>query len=148
LSLTTDIIVGFPGETRADFEQTLDLIREIKFDSAYTFIYSKRIGTKAAEFKDIISEEEKSLRFRELLDVLGEIGDTAYMRYIGKTMRVLCEGKGRTGRQALPGKRSFTGKSREGVIVDFDGVNISIGEFVDVKIDGALKWAILGQAVN
>ncbi|MCL2633138.1 MAG: tRNA (N6-isopentenyl adenosine(37)-C2)-methylthiotransferase MiaB [Oscillospiraceae bacterium] len=141
ISITTDIIVGFPGETRTDFEETLSLIKKIRFDSAYTFIYSKREGTKAAELPDTVTSEEKSAWFREMLDVLAEIGDTAYERYVGKTLRVLCEGEGRTG------QGQFTGKSREGVIVDFNSDNTDIiGKFVNVKIDKALKWAVLGRS--
>jgi tRNA-2-methylthio-N6-dimethylallyladenosine synthase len=73
ISVTTDIIVGFPGETREDFEQTLELIRKLRFDSAFTFIYSKREGTKAADFPDPISKEEKSAWFTEMLEVLDEV---------------------------------------------------------------------------
>ncbi|MDR0222382.1 MAG: tRNA (N6-isopentenyl adenosine(37)-C2)-methylthiotransferase MiaB [Oscillospiraceae bacterium] len=140
LSVTTDIIVGFPGETRADFEETLSLIRKIGFDSAYTFIYSKREGTKAVRLPDPVTAAEKSARFRELLGVLEETGGKAYGRYIGKTLRVLCEGEGRTG------KRGYTGKSGEGVIVDFDSPADVTGEFVNVRIEEALKWALLGKA--
>ncbi|MDR0197937.1 MAG: tRNA (N6-isopentenyl adenosine(37)-C2)-methylthiotransferase MiaB [Oscillospiraceae bacterium] len=139
LSVTTDIIVGFPGETREDFEQTLAFIRKIGFDSAYTFIYSKREGTKAAELPDRITAEEKSVRFNELLRVLEDTCGRAYGRFVGSTLRVLCEGKGRTG------KRAYTGKSAQGVIVDFDSDRNATGEFVNVKIDAALKWAVLGS---
>jgi tRNA-2-methylthio-N6-dimethylallyladenosine synthase len=142
ISITTDIIVGFPGETRADFEATLSLIREAEFDSAYTFIYSKREGTAAAELPDEVTSEEKSAWFSQLLEVLEETGGTAYEKYVGKTLRVLCEGGSRTG------KRLYSGKSREGVIVDFNMLDEDeniIGKFVNVKIDHALKWAVLGQ---
>ena len=139
ISITTDIIIGFPGETREDFDRTLDLIREINFDSAYTFIYSKREGTKAADMPDPISGEEKSVWFTELLEVLDETSGQAYERYVGKTLRVLCEGEGRTG------EFSHSGKSREGVIVDFDSDKDITGEFVNVKIEKALKWAVQGK---
>lgn len=139
LQLTTDIIVGFPGETYEDFTQTLDLMREVRFDSAFTFIYSKREGTKAAEMDDPISEEEKGKWFRELLDVQGKSGEDAYKAYIGKTLRVLCEGRGRTDEKLL------TGKSRQNIIVDFNGDDSLIGQFVDVKITKALNWALLGD---
>jgi tRNA-2-methylthio-N6-dimethylallyladenosine synthase len=144
ISITTDIIVGFPSEMRADFEDTLSLLRAAKFDSAYTFIYSKREGTKAAEMHDPISKEEKSAWFTELLGVLDEVSGSAYERYVGKTLRVLCEGEGRTG------ECSHSGKSREGIIVDFDSFDSSediIGKFVDIKVNKALKWAVIGERI-
>jgi tRNA-2-methylthio-N6-dimethylallyladenosine synthase len=143
ISITTDIIVGFPGETREDFESTLELLRTARFDSAYTFIYSKREGTKAAEMDDPVSSEEKSAWFAEMLKVLEESSGDAYERFVGKTLRVLCEGESRSG------KRLYSGKSREGVIVDFNCIeeeeNI-MGKFVNVKVENALKWAVLGTA--
>ena len=141
-ALTSDIIVGFPGETYEDFQDTLSLIREVKYDSLYTFIYSPRKGTKAAEMPDPISAEEKGRWFRELLDVQQESGCNVYSGYIGKTMRVLCEGPGRTRDGCL------TGKTQQNVIVDFDGDRSLIGSFVDVEITDALNWALLGKIVN
>ncbi len=139
IQLTTDIIVGFPGETYEDFCETLDLMRKVKYDSAFTFIYSKRSGTKAAEMDDPVSEEEKGKWFRELLEVQGQSGDEAYKKYVGKTLRVLCEGKGRTDESL------YTGKSRQNIIVDFNGNEQLIGRFVDVKITKALNWALVGE---
>jgi tRNA-2-methylthio-N6-dimethylallyladenosine synthase len=141
ISVTTDIIVGFPGETRENFDETLDLLRKVKFDSAFTFIYSVREGTKAAEMDDPIPAEEKSAWFAEMLKVLEESSGDAYERFVGKTLRVLCEGESRTG------KRLYSGKSREGIIVDFNCIENEediMGNFVNVKIDSALKWAVLG----
>lgn len=141
VALTSDIIVGFPGETYEDFQETLSLIREVKYDSLFTFIYSPRKGTKAAEMPDPISQEEKGRWFRELLEVQGEIGCSSYHDYIGRTMRVLCEGPGRTRDGCL------TGKSIQNIIVDFDGDKSLIGSFVDVKITDALNWALIGELV-
>lgn len=141
VALTSDIIVGFPGETYEDFQETLSLIREVKYDSLFTFIYSPRKGTKAAEMPDPISQEEKGMWFRELLEVQQEIGCDAYQGYVGRTLRVLCEGPGRTRDGCL------TGKSIQNIIVDFDGDKSLIGSFVDVKITGALNWALLGELV-
>lgn len=138
IQLTTDIIVGFPGETYEDFQMTLDLMKRVKFDSAFTFIYSRREGTKAAEMDDPISDEEKGKWFRELLDVQGSIGEDAYARYVGQTLRVLCEGRGRTDEKLL------TGKSRQNIIVDFEGSDELLGRFVDIKITKALPWALTG----
>ncbi len=139
IQLTTDIIVGFPGETYEDFTETLDLLRKVKYDSAFTFIYSKREGTRAAEMDDPISDEEKGKWFRELLEVQGQSGDEAYKKYVGQTLRVLCEGKGRTDESL------YTGKSRQNIIVDFNGNENHIGKFVDVKITKALNWALVGE---
>jgi tRNA-2-methylthio-N6-dimethylallyladenosine synthase len=142
ISITTDIIVGFPGETRENFDETLNLLRKVKFDSAFTFIYSAREGTKAAGMDDPIPAEEKSAWFAEMLKVLEESSGDAYERFVGKTLRVLCEGESRTG------KRLYSGKSREGIIVDFNCIENEediMGNFVNVKIDSALKWAVLGQ---
>ncbi len=142
LQLTTDIIVGFPGETYEDFCETLELMKKVKYDSAFTFIYSKREGTKAAEMDDPISEEEKGKWFRELLEVQGKSGEEAYKKYEGKVLRVLCEGKGRTDESL------YTGKSRQNIIVDFNGDEQHIGKFVDVKITKVLNWALVGEIIQ
>ena len=141
LNLTTDIIVGFPGETREDFEQTLELMKTVCFDSAFTFIYSPRLGTKAAEMEDPVSAREKGKWFRELLEVQGECGSESYQKYVGKTVRVLCEGKGRTS------ETYFTGKSRQNIIVDFNGDEKDVGTFVNVRITEAKAWALIGEKV-
>lgn len=141
-ALTSDIIVGFPGETYEDFKETLSLIKEVGFDSLYTFIYSPRKGTKAADMPDPVSAEEKGRWFRELLEVQQEVGGNAYKGYVGQVMRVLCEGRGRTRDGCL------TGKTRQNVIVDFDGGEELIGQFVDVEITDALNWALLGKIVK
>ncbi len=141
VALTSDIIVGFPGEMRKDFEETLSLIEEVRYDSLYTFIFSPRKGTKAAEMDDPITEEEKGIWFRELLAVQDRIGTNMYEKYVGQTLRVLCTGLGRTGELAL------TGKTPQNVIVDFDGESELIGKFVTVKIEKALNWALLGKII-
>lgn len=142
ISLTSDIIVGFPGEQYADFCETLEFIKKIKFDSLFTFIYSKRSGTKAAEMEDNVSPEEKGKWFRELLDVQRKSGAHSYDGYVGKTIRVLCEGIGRT-------KDGFlTGKSIQNIIVDFEGDMSLIGQFVDIEITQALNWALIGKLVK
>ncbi len=139
VALTSDIIVGFPGETYEDFRETLSLIEQVKYDSLFTFIYSPRKGTKAAEMPDPISAEEKGEWFRELLEVQQNIGCSSYKDYVGKTLRVLCEGEGRTDPSLL------TGKSRQNIIVDFNGDSSLIGSFVDVEITDALAWALKGK---
>ncbi len=137
-ALTSDIIVGFPGETYEDFKDTLSLIEQVRFDSLYTFIFSLRKGTKAEKMPDPVSAEEKGKWFRELLSVQEEIGMNMYEKYVGKTLRVLCMGQGRTDGTLL------TGKTPQNVIVDFAGEKDLIGKFVNVKIEKALNWALLG----
>ncbi|MCH5206472.1 MAG: tRNA (N6-isopentenyl adenosine(37)-C2)-methylthiotransferase MiaB [Oscillospiraceae bacterium] len=141
-ALTSDIIVGFPGETYEDFCETLSLIREVKFDSLFTFVYSPRKGTKAYDLPDPIPEEEKGKWFRELLSVQGEIGRNMYEKYVGRTLRVLCEGTGRTKDSLL------TGRTEQDVIVDFDGDERLIGQFVSVKIEQAFDWILVGKSVE
>ena len=140
-AITSDIIVGFPGETYEDFCETLSLLREVKFDSLYTFIYSKRTGTKAALMPDPVTAEEKGEWFRELLCVQAEIGRDAYQKYVGKTFRVLCGGRGRSNPEML------SGHTHGDVIVDFDGDESLIGQFVDVQIEKAYEWMLAGKLV-
>ena len=142
ISFTSDIIVGFPGETDEDFEDTLSLVCKVRYLSLFTFLYSKRVGTKAAEMDDNATSEEKSRRFQKLLDLQQEIGSAKYAELIGKNIRVLAEGTGKTGNEYL------TGRSEAGVIVDFIGPKEKIGEFVNVSITGALNWAVLGEINN
>ena len=142
VALTTDIIVGFPGETYEDFLGTVELMKKVRYDSAYTFIYSKREGTKAAAMPDPISDEDKGKWFRQLLDVQNSIGEKAYERFIGDEVEVLCEGIGRTADGLM------TGHSRHGVIVDFNGTRDMIGKYVTVRIQKALPWAVTGELVS
>lgn len=138
-SLTTDLIVGFPDETDAEFEATLDIIRRVKYDNIYSFIYSRRTGTKAAEMLDGTPEDEKGRRMRRLLEVQREISSEHYKRFIGRTLRVLADG---------PSKKHegfMTGKSGEFIIVEFEGDESLTGQFVDVEITGSMNWAVTGR---
>ena len=140
-SLTTDLIVGFPDETDEDFEATLDMMRTVKYDNIYSFIYSKRSGTRAAEMPDAVSEEEKGKRMRRLLEVQREISTEFYKRFIGRRMRVLVDDK------AKKREGFLTGKSSEFIIVEFEGDESLIGRFVDVEITGAMNWAVTGRVI-
>ena len=137
-SLTTDLIVGFPDESNADFQATLDIIKRVKYDNIYSFIYSKRTGTKAAEMYDPVTDEEKGKRMRELLEVQRDISTGHYRRFIGRTLRVLADGT------AKKRKGWLTGKSSEFIIVEFEGDESLIGQFVDVEITDAMNWAVTG----
>lgn len=140
-SFTSDIIVGFPGETYEDFLDTKEAIKRVKFDNLYTFVYSKRSGTKAADFPDNISDHEKGLWLRELILFQREISTANLSRFVGKTVRVLVESKGKN-------ETYLTGKNDENIIVEFIGSPDLIGEFVNIKITKAMNWALLGEVVE
>lgn len=126
VEFTSDIIVGFPGETYDDFCETLSLIKEVRFYSLFTFIYSKRGGTPAALMPDSISREEKGKWFSELLRVQDEISKQLNLSLVGKTVRVLCEETAPSGR--------LCGKTDGYASVEFEGDSSLIGKFVNVKI--------------
>ncbi|MBP3746431.1 MAG: tRNA (N6-isopentenyl adenosine(37)-C2)-methylthiotransferase MiaB [Ruminococcus sp.] len=140
-SLTTDLIVGFPDETDEDFRATLDIIKRVRYDNIYSFIYSKRSGTKAAEMPDAVSDEVKSRRMRELLETQREISTEHYKRFIGRRMRVLADDVSKKK------KGCITGKSSEFIIVEFEGDESLIGQFVDVEVTGSMNWAVTGMIV-
>lgn len=135
LSLTSDIIVGFPGETYEDFKETLSLVKEVEFTSLFTFIYSPREGTPAAVMDDPVSREEKGKWFSELLRVQEEIAERNIVKHIGKTYKVLCDGAGsRDG--YMSGHNSGT------AVIEFEGDDSMLGKFVNVKVnsyDGVLS---------
>ena len=138
-SLSTDIIVGFPGETYEEFCMTKALIKRVKYDNIYSFVYSKRSGTPAAELPDDISDKHKGLWLRELLLEQRETSSVWLRRFIGQICRVLVEGKGRKSEEYM------TGKNDEGIIVEFKGSEELIGKFVPVRITKAMNWALEGE---
>ena len=134
--ITSDVIVGFPGETAEEFEQTMTLLDEVRFDALFTFIYSPRVGTPASKMDDPISKEEKAAWFQRLVERQDQISEEKHAAYIGKTVRCLVDGqddKGLTAR--TPGNR----------LVRLTGDESLIGQFVDVKITGANKWSLMGE---
>lgn len=141
-SFSTDLIVGFPGETYEEFCETKELIRQVRYDNIYSFVYSRRSGTKAAEFEDNISDKQKGLWLRELLLEQREISSQWLSRFVGKTVEVLADGEGRSGEDHL------TGKNDEGIIVEFKADRKYIGEFVQVRITKAMNWALAGELVE
>ena len=141
-SFSTDLIVGFPGETYEEFCETKELIKYVKYDNIYSFVYSRRSGTKAAELEDNISDKQKGLWLRELLLEQREVSSQWLARFVGKTVEVLAEGEGRTGDGYL------TGKTDEGIIVEFEADKKYIGEFVQVSITKAMNWALAGELVE
>ena len=137
-SLTTDLIVGFPDETEEDFQGTLDLVQRVQYDNIYTFIYSKRRGTKAAEMEDHTTDAEKSDRMERLLSLQREIASEHNKRFIGRTLRVLVDGESKR-----PGR--LVGKDNAFIIVEFPGDPSLIGTFQNVRITEARNWAVLGE---
>lgn len=140
LSLTSDIIVGFPGETYEDFKETLSLIREVEFTSLFTFIYSPRVGTPAAKMDDPISAEEKSKWFRELLAVQEEIAAKRCASMVGTTEKVLIEGKKEK-------TNELTGRTSGNIIVELEGSEDLIGTFQNVEITKARNWILKGKLI-
>ena len=141
-SLTTDLIVGFPDESEADFQATLDIVRTVRYDNMYSFIYSKRTGTKAAEMPDPVTDQEKSERMGRLLALQREIAVENNKRFIGRTLRVLVDGESKK----RPG--SMTGRSSENMLVEFPGTPDLIGTFVDVKITDSHSGMVSGERIT
>ena len=140
LSLTSDIIVGFPGETYEDFKETISLIKEVEFTSLFTFIYSPRVGTPAAKMDDPIPAEEKSKWFRELLDVQEEIAAKRCASMVGSVEKVLIEGKKEK-------TNELTGRTSGNIIVELDGSEDLIGTFQNVEITKARNWILKGKLI-
>lgn len=137
--LTTDIIVGFPGETNEDFERTLDVLREVEYDTIFSFIYSKRVGTPAADMPDVLTDEEKHRNFDRMLEVQNEISGRRNEEYLGKTELVLVEGVSKNNPEAL------TGRTEGGKVVNFLGNESEIGNFVNIKITQCRTWSLFGE---
>ena len=141
IAITTDIIVGFPGETEEDFEETLDLVREVRYDSAYTFLYSIREGTPAAKMDKQVPADIKHERFQRLLKVLNEIGLEKNEKLLGSIIPVLAEEKSKNDENILSG-RSDTGK-----LVHFQGDKSLIGEILNIRIDKAKTFTLEGTLI-
>ena len=141
ICLSTDIIVGFPGETEEDFEDTLSIVREVGYDMMYSFIYSKRTGTPAAEMENQVPEHITSERFARLIDTQNEISLTKNQPYTDKTVRVLVDGRSKNN----PDK--FSGRTEGNKIVLFDGDDSMTGKFVTIHITEAQTFALKGDVV-
>jgi len=141
-SITTDIIVGFPGEERYDFLETLDMVRKVRFNRAFTFIYSPREGTKASKIKDYILLEEKKKWFNELLETQNRISNEENKKFIGKKFKVLVEGKSTKDGNLLEGRME------NNTIVNFKGNAVIIGKIVSVIIIRAKTFYLMGDLPN
>lgn len=139
LSVTSDIIVGFPGETYDEFKDTLSLIEEVKFTSLFTFIYSPRKGTPAAEMPDPVSAEEKGRWLRELLAVQEKISAQNMKKYAGKTFKCFVYGKGKLGDHSLEARTDGN------IIIEFDGDESLIGFFKDITVTEPLTYVLKGR---
>lgn len=139
IAISTDIIVGFPGETEKDFEDTLDLAERVGYDSAFTFLYSMREGTPAAKSPDQIPEDIKHSRFNRLVDVINKSAASKNAGYIGSVKEVLVDGKSRNGSSAWEGRTdSFK-------LVNFHGRDGLEGKLVNVRITGANTFSLTGE---
>jgi tRNA-2-methylthio-N6-dimethylallyladenosine synthase len=138
-SLTTDIIVGFPGETEADFEQTLEVAESVGYDGAFTFIYSPRRGTEAATLPDQIAHDVKVARLERLVEVIQRRAHERAQRFVGRTLEVLVEGPSRTDPSRV------RGRSRQNKVVNFSGLG-SPGQLIDVQINSATSQTLAGEA--
>jgi tRNA-2-methylthio-N6-dimethylallyladenosine synthase len=141
VAISTDIIVGFPGETEEDFEETLDLARKVQYDSAFTFIYSKRKGTPADEMEDQIPDDIKHDRFNRLIEVINESSANKNKEYQGRIVEVLVEGLSKNDEEKL------MGRTRTGKLVNFAGEKDSIGKLVNVKITKANSFSLVGEQI-
>ena len=136
LVLTSDVIVGFPGETEEEFEETISLIEKVRYDALFTFIFSPRHGTPAASMEDLTPKEEKNRRFDKLCAVQNRISEEIHAAYVGKTMRCLVDG--------IDGDQ-LTARTEGGRLVRFAGDASLIGTYQNISITGSTTWSLTGK---
>ena len=141
LVLTSDVIIGFPGETEAEAMDTVSLVEEVGFDALFTFIYSPRPGTKAAEMPDPATRAEKQKWFDKLLEVQNHMSAKLHAAYVGKTVRVLVDG------ESDDPEFPLTSRTEGNRLVRLKGDKALIGQFIDVTVTGSNTWALYGEAV-
>lgn len=141
LSITSDVIVGFPGETYEEFTDTLSLIEKVKYTSLFTFIFSARPGTKAYSMPDPVSRDEKGKWFKELTDLQERIAGERTANMKGKTYRVLVEGTAK-------GEGMLSGRTGGNIIIEFPGDESLIGEFIDVTVTNPRTWIVYGEVAK
>ena len=139
--ITTDIIVGFPGETEEDFEGTLEALRRVRYDMIYSFIYSPRKGTPAAEMENQIPSTVQSERFNRLLALQNEIAYEINQKHLGQTIRVLCDGPSKNNPEVM------SGRTEGNKIVLFDGDADDMGKYLNIKITKCETFALVGEKV-
>ena len=139
IALSSDVIVGFPGETDEDFEQTIKLVEEVEFDALFTFIYSKRAGTKAAAMEQTQSDEEIQRNFERLLEVQNKISRKINETYQDRILSVFVDGISKTDPQMLQGR------TESNKVVNFKGGEELIGTFVPIRITQVRTWSLNGE---
>ncbi len=142
VALSTDIIVGFPNETDEDFKDTLKVAEYCEYDSAFTFIYSPRVGTPAAVMEDNVTREEKGKRFNELVKTLEVSISKKAQAYVGKTLKVLVDGSSKKGDSML------SGYTEQNKLVNFKGDDSLVGKIINVKITESHTYSLIGEVVN
>ena len=141
--LTSDVIVGFPGETTEEFEDTLKVLEEVRYDALFTFIYSPRVGTPAAKMDDPMPREEKLANFNRLVALQDQISEEKHAAYIGKTVRCLIDGQGDDA------EYPFTARTPGNRLVRVKGGTADdVGQFREINIIGANKWSLYGELVE
>jgi len=140
--ITTDIIVGFPNETDQQFKDTLSLVDYCKFDGAYTFVYSPRVGTPAAKMEDNISKETKDARLQELNEHINKFANENNQKYANQTLKVLVDGTSKKN------DNIYSGYSEENKLVNFAADDVKCGDIVNVKIIEVHSWSLNGQMIN
>ena len=141
--MTTDIIVGFPGETDEDFQDTMDVVNEVGFENAYMFMYSKRTGTPAATMENQVDEKVKNERLQKLIRLQNMKAREESQKYLGQTIKVLVEGPSRKNPEMLTGRTS----THKVVLFKNNGKNLK-GKFVNIKINDAKTWTLYGELVE
>ena len=141
VTITTDIIVGFPGETEEDFSDTLSLVKEVGYDSAYTFIYSRRNHTPADKMENQVPDDVKHERFNRLVQAVNESVIKNNKAYEGKVVEILVEGPSKNDETKL------MGRTRNGRLVNFEGDESLIGKLIDVKIVRAQPYSLIGELI-
>ena len=139
ISITTDIIVAFPGETEEQFQDTVELVKEVEFEGAFTFIYSPREGTPAANYENLLTEEQKHDRLNRLNDVVNAHSLKGQMRFENQVVEVLVEGPSKNNPELL------CGYSEHNKLVNFTPKTAKVGDLVKVKIIKAYSWHLLGE---
>ena len=139
IGLSTDIIVGFPGETEAQFEDTMSLVDEVRYDSAFTFIYSARTGTRAAEMPGRIPEEEATERIKRLIDLQESLQQDTMKRFVGTEEEILVEGLSRRSEQAV------SGKGKHGISISVAGSEKDIGTILKCRVTGLKNNTLMGE---
>ena len=142
VAITSDLIVGFPGETEEDFRKTLEMVELVKFDAAFTFMYSVRSGTRAASMEDQVPLTEKKARLQRLNELQYNIAATINKSLIGSVEEVLVEGLSKTNPHML------TGRTRNNRILIFSGEKHLIGSFISVKITRSTTFSLFGEIVS